>query len=300
MNTMQLEGFLAEIEIDEEADLLRGTVVNAHEVLKFQGTTVGNLQAAFKDAIKAYHDQCRSNGNNDAEPARPVSKEMHNRMLRSARLGARLRPGGAPNYWTLQEAYDELLAGLGQAHDAYKITGDNGLEGAKMACQKIGWFMARRWENPELAAPFLTLLGALTDRQMKGEQVYPEIFNPEQPPPGRLRSSYGHYCKMFAAALLHAARILKLPLKKTAEMMAIKIGRWPAFTRIEITADTLINWRTSEKEKLPSNRKQFDQLVAVILKDPRPELLIERFLKEGPPSSVEAPADKNLDSGGGM
>ena len=300
MNTMQFEGFLAEIEIDEELGLLRGIVVNAHEVLKFEGTTVGNLQSAFQNAIKTYRDQCRNNGNNQAEPARPVTKEMHNRMLCSARYVGRSRPGDAAGYRTLQEANDDLLTGLFLAHNVYKSAGDNGLEGAKLACQQIGWFMRCRWENPELAAPLLTMSVAMTDRQKKGEQVYPEIFEPELLPPRKLRSSYGHYCKMFAAALLHAARILKSPLKKTAEMMAIKIGKWPAFANIEITANTLINWRTSEKEKEPSKRKQFDRLVAVIVKDPRPKLIIDQFLKDGPPSSVEAPADKNLDRGAGI
>lgn len=280
MNTMQLEGFLAEIEIDEEADLLRGTVVNAHEVLKFEGTTVGNLQAAFKDEIKAYRDQCRSNGNNLAEPARPVSKEMHGRMLRSARLVGRLRPGDAPDYWTLQEAYDELLVGLSLAHRQFVSTDDNGIEGAKLACQKMAWFIKCRWESPELASPFTNINMAFADVQMDRK---PQLFYPKHKAEKRPRTSLARHLTRFIAALHEVDVLLGTKTKDSETKVAQQVAKWPALKAVTVTSDTVRNWRSRERVGSKEEKIPFQKIVDSILGEGQPKKKLADFLKNGPP-----------------
>jgi len=70
MNTLTHDGYIAEIDLDEESGLLAGVVLNTRATLHFAGSTVEELKAAFVDTIKDYRDWCRTEGK---EPEKPYS-----------------------------------------------------------------------------------------------------------------------------------------------------------------------------------------------------------------------------------
>ena len=93
MTTMHHEGYIATIDLDEEAGLFHGEVVNTRNVLTFQGRTLKELMKAFADTIADYVAWCRERGK---EPERPysghftlrVSPELHRRVaVAAARAG---------------------------------------------------------------------------------------------------------------------------------------------------------------------------------------------------------------------
>jgi predicted HicB family RNase H-like nuclease len=89
MTTMTHDGYLATIELDEDAGLFHGEVVNTRDVLTIQGRTLDELRSAFADTIADYADWCRERGK---EPERPysghftvrISPELHRRVATAA------------------------------------------------------------------------------------------------------------------------------------------------------------------------------------------------------------------------
>ncbi len=89
MSTMHHEGYVATIELDEDAGLFHGEVINTRDVLTFQGQTLDELRTAFADTIADYVEWCRERGK---EPERPysgnfmlrVSPELHRRIATAA------------------------------------------------------------------------------------------------------------------------------------------------------------------------------------------------------------------------
>jgi len=90
---MTYNGYIASIELDEEAGLFHGEVINTRDVLTFQGRTLDDLRTAFADTIADYIDWCRERGK---QPDRPysgnftvrVSPDLHRRVATAAvRLG---------------------------------------------------------------------------------------------------------------------------------------------------------------------------------------------------------------------
>jgi predicted HicB family RNase H-like nuclease len=89
MTTMTHDGYVATIDLDEEAELFDGEVINTRDVLTFQGRTIDELKTAFADTIADYVDWCRERGK---EPERPysgnftvrISPELHRRVATAA------------------------------------------------------------------------------------------------------------------------------------------------------------------------------------------------------------------------
>jgi predicted HicB family RNase H-like nuclease len=89
MTTMTHDGYVATIDLDEDAGLFHGEVINARDVLTFQGRTIDELKTAFADTIADYVDWCRERGK---EPERPysgnftvrISPELHRRVATAA------------------------------------------------------------------------------------------------------------------------------------------------------------------------------------------------------------------------
>jgi predicted HicB family RNase H-like nuclease len=89
MTTMTHDGYVATIELDEEAALFHGEVINTRDVLTFQGRTLDELKVAFADTIADYIEWCRERGK---EPERPysgnftvrISPELHRRIAAAA------------------------------------------------------------------------------------------------------------------------------------------------------------------------------------------------------------------------
>jgi predicted HicB family RNase H-like nuclease len=89
MTTMTHDSYVATIELDEDAGLFHGEVINTKDVLTFQGQTLDELKAAFADTVADYLEWCRERGK---EPQRPysgnftvrISPELHRRLATAA------------------------------------------------------------------------------------------------------------------------------------------------------------------------------------------------------------------------
>ena len=89
MSIMRHKDYLATIELDTDAGLFHGEVINTRAVLTFQGRSIDELTTAFADTIADYEDWCRERGK---EPEKPYSgsltlrmpPELHRRMAEAA------------------------------------------------------------------------------------------------------------------------------------------------------------------------------------------------------------------------
>jgi predicted HicB family RNase H-like nuclease len=55
---MEYKGYIGEVEIEEEAGILHGEVINVRDVITFEGTTVDEVQRAFRESVDDYLDFC--------------------------------------------------------------------------------------------------------------------------------------------------------------------------------------------------------------------------------------------------
>ena len=89
MTTMAHEGYLATLEVDEDAGVIHGRVINANAVVTFEGETLAELRTAFADTIADYREWCSDRG---VEPERPysgtlslrIAPELHRRVAEQA------------------------------------------------------------------------------------------------------------------------------------------------------------------------------------------------------------------------
>lgn len=77
MTTLHHDGYLAALDVDEEAGVIHGRVINARAVLTFEGETLAELRQAFADTIDDYRDWCNERG---VEPERPYSGNLSLRI----------------------------------------------------------------------------------------------------------------------------------------------------------------------------------------------------------------------------
>jgi len=101
MTTMTHEGYLATLEIDEDAGVIHGRVVNARSVLTFEGATVAELKPAFADTVADYREWCKER---DVEPERPYSGTL------SLRIGPDLHRRLAEEAARLDESLNQFIA----------------------------------------------------------------------------------------------------------------------------------------------------------------------------------------------
>jgi predicted HicB family RNase H-like nuclease len=65
---MEYKGYISKVEIDEEAGILYGEVINVRDVITFEGTTVDEIQQAFRDSVDDYLDFCAQRGESPEKP----------------------------------------------------------------------------------------------------------------------------------------------------------------------------------------------------------------------------------------
>lgn len=76
-NNLEYKGYSGEVEFDAEAKIFHGTVIGLKDVITFQGTTVRELEKAFKDSINDYVDWCKERGE---KPEKPYSGNIRLRL----------------------------------------------------------------------------------------------------------------------------------------------------------------------------------------------------------------------------
>jgi predicted HicB family RNase H-like nuclease len=74
---MEHKGYLGFVEYDAEARLFHGDIINTRDVITFQGTTVGEIEKAFKDSVEDYLAWCKEEG---TEPEKPYSGKFNLRL----------------------------------------------------------------------------------------------------------------------------------------------------------------------------------------------------------------------------
>jgi len=65
---MEYKGYIGKVEIDEEAGILHGEVINIRDVITFEGTSVDEIQKAFRESIDDYLDFCAQRGESPEKP----------------------------------------------------------------------------------------------------------------------------------------------------------------------------------------------------------------------------------------
>jgi predicted HicB family RNase H-like nuclease len=65
---MEYKGYIGKVEIDEEAGILYGEVINLRDVITFEGTTVDEVQKAFRESIDDYLEFCAQRGESPEKP----------------------------------------------------------------------------------------------------------------------------------------------------------------------------------------------------------------------------------------
>jgi predicted HicB family RNase H-like nuclease len=74
---MEYKDYIATVEYDSEARIFHGDVMNTRDIITFQGTTVEEIEKAFKDSVDDYIAWCREEG---VEPEKPYSGKFNLRL----------------------------------------------------------------------------------------------------------------------------------------------------------------------------------------------------------------------------
>ena len=74
---MEFKGYLGTVEYDAQAQIFHGDVINTRDVITFQGTSVKEIEKAFKDSINDYISWCKEEG---VEPEKPYSGKFNVRL----------------------------------------------------------------------------------------------------------------------------------------------------------------------------------------------------------------------------
>jgi predicted HicB family RNase H-like nuclease len=74
---MEYKGYIGKVEIDEEAGILHGEVINIRDVITFEGTSVAEMQKAFRESVDDYLAFCAQRGES---PEKPFSGKFVVRM----------------------------------------------------------------------------------------------------------------------------------------------------------------------------------------------------------------------------
>ena len=87
---MTYKGYQAKAELDEDAGVFHGEVIDTRDVITFQGSSVAELKQAFKDSVDDYLEFCASRGEDPEKPFSGkflvrVPPEVHRQIKAEAR-----------------------------------------------------------------------------------------------------------------------------------------------------------------------------------------------------------------------
>ncbi len=96
---LEYKGYAGKVDFDDEAGLFHGEVLDLRDVITFQGTSVEELEQAFRDSIDDYLAFCKERGENPDKPFSGrlmlrVPSELHRRIYVEAR-----HEGKSINQW---------------------------------------------------------------------------------------------------------------------------------------------------------------------------------------------------------
>lgn len=120
---MEYQGCMGKVEFDDEARLFHGEVLNIRDVITFQGQSVDELEAAFRESIDDYLAFCKARGET---PERPFSGQFVTRLppqLHREVSTAAALAGKSLNAWVvdrLQEGVDKAAGAKQTASTSQK------------------------------------------------------------------------------------------------------------------------------------------------------------------------------------
>ena len=90
-NIIEYKGYLAEMNLDIEDDIIVGRVINTADIISFHGKTVEEAKLAFHDVLDSYLSACQEE---DIEPSLPcsgrfslrVSPVLHKKLRHYAKM----------------------------------------------------------------------------------------------------------------------------------------------------------------------------------------------------------------------
>ena len=65
---IEYKGYIGKVEIDDDAGILFGEVINVRDVITFEGESVDEIQKAFRESIDDYLDFCAKRGESPEKP----------------------------------------------------------------------------------------------------------------------------------------------------------------------------------------------------------------------------------------
>ena len=88
---MEYKGYVGKVEIDDDAGILYGEVINVRDVITFEGESVDDVQKAFRDSVDDYLGFCAKR---KESPEKPFSgkfvvrlpAELHRKAYIQAKL----------------------------------------------------------------------------------------------------------------------------------------------------------------------------------------------------------------------
>ncbi len=66
---LRYNGYTGHVEFDDEAGLFHGEVIDLRDVITFQGTSVEELERAFRDSVDDYLEFCEERGEEPDKPS---------------------------------------------------------------------------------------------------------------------------------------------------------------------------------------------------------------------------------------
>ena len=113
MKLMEYKGFRATVEFDAEDEIFFGHLLGINDIVGFHGDTVGDLKAAFHEAVDDYVETCKTIGK---PPEKAFSGNLMLRVdpsIHSRAAIAAESAGKSLNQWSedvLREAAERELA----------------------------------------------------------------------------------------------------------------------------------------------------------------------------------------------
>ncbi len=101
-------GYTGYVEFDDEAGLFHGEVIDTKDVITFQGTTVEEIQIAFRDSVDDYLEFCTERGEKPGKPfsgkfVLRIPPSIHHQIYVKA-----VKSGKSLNKW-VQETLEEAI-----------------------------------------------------------------------------------------------------------------------------------------------------------------------------------------------
>ena len=100
---MDYKGYIARVDFDDEAGTLHGEVINARDIITFQGASVRELKRAFRDSVDDYLEFCARRGEQPDKPysgqfVTRIPPDLHRRLNIAASLS-----GKSLNAWVTEQ-----------------------------------------------------------------------------------------------------------------------------------------------------------------------------------------------------